>query len=170
MHMLGGPVAEFVHRSRGLAGALNISCAIRAYGSVLAVLRRMGGQDFSDISNTDPAVTDDMLLSLVTDTAGLVTMPKIWARVEALAKALMERQKISRDDLSDIYFAVRKPSRVDVSGARELLGASGRSLRISSSGDTFLGRPSSCILKDRPRSVAPLLAVGPEFWTLRRRA
>ena len=118
-------MAEFVHRCRGLAGALNISCAIGAYGSVLAVLRRMGGQDFSDISNTDPAVTDDMLLSLVTDTAGLVTMPKMWARVEAVAKALLERQKISGDELSDICYAVRKPSRVDVSWARERLGASG---------------------------------------------
>ena len=35
MHCLGGPVAEFVHRSRGLAGAVNISCAIGAYGSFL---------------------------------------------------------------------------------------------------------------------------------------
>ena len=167
MFVLGGPVAEFVHRCRCLAGAINISCVIRHYGSVLNVLRAMGGGDFETIS---PSVSDETLLSLVADTAGLIATPERWARLDAVAKALLERQKISGDELSDIYFAVRKPSRVDLPYARKLLGASGSLEDIRFPGNMSFHSRLACMLKDPPGSVAPLLAAGPEFWALRRRA
>ena len=47
--MLGGPVAEFVHRCRGLAGALFMDYAISQFDTVLNVLRAMGEGDFETI-------------------------------------------------------------------------------------------------------------------------
>ena len=54
----------------------------------------------------------------------MLTDPMMWARVTAIAKALLERGRLNKEAIDEIvYGRTLAPSRADLSGARHFLGA-----------------------------------------------
>ena len=96
---------------------------------MLEILRLMGGQrDFADldtyITAITPAQREAFLTGIVEDTATMLADPMMWARVTAIAKALLERGGLNKEAIDQIvYDSTLAPSRADLSGARDFLGA-----------------------------------------------
>ena len=127
MFCVAGPIAELIRRCRG-NGWLGVHMAVKERG-LLEILRLMGGQrDFAHldtyIAAINPAHREAFLTGIVEDTATLLTDPMMWARVTAIAKALLDRGRLNKEAIDEIvYDSTLAPSRADLSGARHFLGA-----------------------------------------------
>ena len=107
---------------------LGVHMAVKERG-LLETLRLMGGhRDFAEldtgIAAIKPAQRETFLAGIVEDTATMLTDPMMWARVTAIARALLERRHLDKEAIDEIvYGRTLAPSRADLFVARHFLGA-----------------------------------------------